>query len=129
MKPKFLDVLAVSFITLIVLSPALLTFGFVWHQHLHLIQDSVSHTASSLQATAQSAASKSLCYVSPELKQYWSIADIEIAANYLAKTIAFITMGLFLMFPLYSGYRVYRTMIFKQKVMQLERLWQQGIQH
>lgn len=134
MQSKHSPVLMVSLITLIMIAPALITFGFICHHYFHLLQvPSFPHpsTLDKLQTVSTVSnpfVSKSLCQ-SSGLGEHGTIEHITRFLHETARVIMMITMGLFLLIPVRQGYRLYRSTMLKQKVAELERLWQQSTQH
>lgn len=134
MQSKHSPVLMVSLIILIMISPALITFGFICHHYFHLLQvhafpqPSTLDKLQTVSTGSTSFISKSLCQ-SSGLGGHRTIEHVTRFIHETAKVIMMITMGLFLIIPVQQGYRLYRSTILKHKVAELERLWQQPTQY
>ncbi|MBD2773895.1 hypothetical protein [Iningainema tapete] len=139
MKCKLIKFLTVCFVTLVVFSPGILVFSFVWEQHQSLVQTQhvaceVNHSSTDITSTSQST----------ELELEPSKASIKKNNFDIVKLLSClqqyqifkIMQWIVLLFPLilvisiivYDKYLVYRANIFQQQVEMLEKLWQHSIE-
>lgn len=100
MKDKFFNVLTVCIITLVVIAPALLTIALVYYHH-------------------------STYYSQPGLTQVTPSHSGN--DNLGIGLIVFLPLGFCLGVSFNDGWRIYREMMHKARVEQLERTWQRGI--
>jgi predicted metallopeptidase len=117
MKQPFIEILKIGGIMMMVLSPALAVVGLIWEQHLDYLDYLETHSASAWTAVHSTA-------VQP-IHGIGNIADV--VPRIVCHGMLFAPFVLSLGVCLHNSYLNYRAALLRQRIVQLERIWQLNI--
>jgi len=151
MKLKILNLLVVSLVTFVVLSPGIIIFNLIWGKHIELVrtqnlseeftkinQEQINQCSDPSFLQTQSInyppslgdriTDKRLLPVHNFLGSLYQIVQKYQIMTILQWLLVAVPIGIGLAILVYDRYLVYRSAVFRAQVEMLERLWQQSIE-
>jgi hypothetical protein len=140
MKAKLIQLLTVSLVTLVILSPEILVFGVIWQNHLELektnlsIQSDNLYQATSLQnnyldnSNSSQQNVKKIPILNSENQEHLDLLDTFKIILLLELSLFSLPIGLGTIFFLYDKYLMHRNNTYQKQIELLEEIWQYNIE-
>ncbi|PAX52486.1 hypothetical protein [Brunnivagina elsteri] len=140
MKTKLIQLLTVSLVTLVILSPEILVFGLIWQNHLELektnfsIQSDNSGQTSNLQNNyvnnndLNQQHVENLPILNSEKQESLDLLDTFKIILLIELLLFSLPVGLGLIFFLYDKYLMHRYTNYQKQIELLEEIWQYSIE-
>lgn len=127
---KLKQIITVSLISFILLTPTLIVYAEIWQWHLDFLNaQSVSNNANQFVSEISLLATSTSCEMGIERSDWTQQrSTLNLLTQNFLFTLCLIPLAVVLGILLQKTYRLYRAYIFRQQVQRLERLWQQNMQ-